>query len=168
MLKHLAERKCNPDFYPGFGYDEDVVSFPLYNFGRKRTGFIAYRPAGAKRVRNSEKGRYYTYITKGEVGVFGLESIDFSPYILLVSGLFKATALHRLGQCALHVSSVSPRMLVQQLRLYNRPYFAIGDNDSEGATFARKLGGIQSPVDVDEMTDTAIMEMVRELVVFNR
>ena len=143
---------------------DEEVRFPLYNFGKKRVGFVAYRPDGPKRAQNQEHGKYYTYITKGESAVFGLESIDYTPYILLVSGVFKATALHRLGQCALHVSSISPPVLVRNLRLLRRPYFAIGDNDSEGASFARKLGGIQSPVDVDEMHDTEIMEMVRALV----
>src|SRR6476661_2405839 len=106
MMEHLKSRKCNVHLYPSMAFNDEVASFPLYNFGRKRTGTLSYRPAGPKRVQNNEKGRYYTYITPGESGVFGLESIEFTPYIILVSGVFKATALHRLGQCALHVSSV--------------------------------------------------------------
>jgi hypothetical protein len=160
MLDHLVARKCDLNLYPGTTLTADEARFPLYNFGYKRTGFINYNPLGAKRVQNHERGKYYTYITSGEVGVFGLESIDFDETIILVSGLFKATALHRLGFCALHVSSISYRVLKPQLRLLGRPYFAIGDNDDEGAVFARRYGGIQSPVDVDEMADSDIVEMV--------
>lgn len=149
--------------YTGVGIAGEVVHFPLYNFGRKRTGFVAYRPNGPKRVQNGEYGKYYTYITKGEIGVFGMESIDFSSFILLVSGVFKATALHRLGYTALHVSSVSYRVLKPQLALLDRPYYAIGDNDAEGREFARRYGGIQSPIDVDEMDDFDIVRMVKEL-----
>lgn len=161
MLTHLQSRKCQLSLYPGTGFDDESVYFPLYNFGKKRTGFVAYRPGGPKRVQNNEKGRYYTYITSGEVGIFGMESIDFGPTIFLVSGVFKATALHRLGFCSLHISSVSYRVLKPQLELTLRPYVAIGDADDEGAQFARRYGGFQSPCDVDEMSDEAILEMIR-------
>jgi len=164
MMEHLETRKCDVSLYLGIGYGPDVVCFPLYNFGLKRTGTCFYRPNGPKRVQNDVKGKYYTYISKGEVGVFGMESIEFSPTILLVSGIFKATALHRLGYTALHISSISPRNLKPQLQLLNRPYFAIGDNDAEGAQFARRYGGIQSPVDVDEMFDYEIERMVEGLI----
>ena len=164
MMKHLEQRKCNPLIYPGIGINNEVVCFPLYNFGYKRTGFVAYRPDGPKRVQNNEKGKYWTYISSGEVGVFGMESIDYTPYILLVSGVFKATALHQLGQSALHISSVSPRVLQRQLGLLKRPYVAIGDNDAEGVGFARRYGGRTSPRDVDEMSYDEIKEFVSELV----
>jgi hypothetical protein len=160
MREHLRSRKCNHYLYPDMGIDKNVVVFSLYNFGGKRTGSLYYRPNAPKNVRNDEKGKYYTYITKGEVGVFGLESINFSREIILVSGVFKATALHMLGYTALHVSSVSPRVLRAQLSLLGRPYFAIGDNDAEGAEFVRRWGGFQSPVDVDEMSFLEIEEML--------
>lgn len=163
IITHLKNRKCDISLYPGAGIGAEAVCFPLRNFSGKQTGFISYRPDGAKRVQNDEKGKYYTYITKGETGVFGMESIDFTPEILLVSGIFKATALHRLGYCALHVSSVSYRVLKPQLRLLRRHYFAIGDNDDEGRLFARRYGGITSPCDVDEMEDSDIVKMVFDL-----
>jgi hypothetical protein len=162
MLEHLKARKCDVDLYPGFSCENDVAIFPLFNFGFKRTGSIYYRPDGAKRVQNDEKGRYYTYISPGEVGIFGLESLNFSDTIFLVSGIFKSTALHRLGFTALHVSSVSYRNLKPQLLVMGRPYKAIGDNDAEGAQFVRRYGGFQSPMDIDEMTDSDILEMIND------
>lgn len=153
-MKHLLSRKCDASLYNvSFG---EVITFPLYNFGKHRTGFITYRPGGPKRVQNAKEGRYYTYITPGEVGVFGLESLNFSNRIFLVGGLFKATALHRLGLTALHVSSVSYKNLKPQLGLLGRPVTAIGDNDKEGEDFASIYGGFTSYKDLDEMEENEL------------
>jgi hypothetical protein len=160
ILSHLRDRKCDVSLYTGASVGEDDVYFPLRNFSGKQTGYCVYTPNAPKKASNKEYGKYYTYITPGEMGVFGLESIEFSETIILVGGVFKATALHMLGYTALHVSSVSPRILRAQLSLLNRPYFAIGDNDAEGAQFARRWGGFQSPVDVDEMSFLEIEEML--------
>jgi hypothetical protein len=160
LAQHLRSRGMEPKLYSFTGYGEDCVEFPLYNFAEHMTGFLRYRPEGQKGVRNAEDGKYYTYITKGEVGVFGLESLGFSNTIYLVSGLFKASTLHRLGYAALHVSSVSPEVVKRHMYLMNRPYFGIGDNDKEGEEFADKYGGWQSPRDVDEMPDEQVHGML--------
>lgn len=162
MLEHLRARGMNPELYPYLGFENGVARFPLFNFGHKMTGYIQYRPGADKKLQNAPEGRYWTYISKNEIGVFGLESEKFSETIYLVSGLFKAATLHRLGYTAYHVSSVSPRVLKPQLKLLNRPYVAIGDNDDEGRQFARRYGGFTSLVDVDEMSDKAILEMINE------
>lgn len=133
----------------------------MYDFGRRYTGYQQYRPSASKKPQNNPKdGRYYSYVTKGEIALFGLESWDFSEVVYLVGGLFKATTLHRLGYSALHVSSVSHYFLKSQLRLLGRPYLAIGDNDDEGRQFARRYGGWTSPCDVDEMSDKDVHMMV--------
>ena len=149
-----------PDFYPGYGWEGDIARFPLRNFSGMMTGYIQYRPNGDKKSQNAEAGRYYTFITKGEIGVFGMESLYLSKTIYLTGGMFKASTLHRLGFAALHVSSVSPKVLKHQLYILNRPYIAIGDNDDEGRTFAQRFGGFTSPVDVDEMADSDVLEML--------
>lgn len=163
MLEHLKARGMDVSLYPHMGYTEDEATFPLYNFGGKRTGLLRYKPSVRKDRRNDPKStRYYTFIAdKGEIGVFGLESLDFSETIYLVGGMFKAATLHRLGFASLHVSAVSYRVLKPQLRLLRRPYLAIGDNDDEGRQFARRYGGFTSPVDVDEMDDRAVIEMLK-------
>jgi hypothetical protein len=133
----------------------------MYNFQGKMTGQLQYRPNGQKKVQNNEKyGKYYTHVSKNEISVFGLESLDFSRTIYLVGGLFKAATLHRLGYTAFHVSSVGYGNLLPQLRALSRPFKAIGDNDSEGAQFARRFCGWTSPLDVDEMSDDAVHEMI--------
>lgn len=164
MLEHLLQRGLNPMLYPQARSDGRVVLFPIYDFGGKRTGYIRYNPDGDKNGKNPKNGRYYTFIGEGQVGLFGTESLSNKGPIFLAGGLFKATTLHRLGYAALHVSSISPKVLRPQLQLLRRPYYALGDNDAEGAQFVRRYGGTQCPLDVDEMTDEAIHEMIRNLV----
>lgn len=162
MLKHLLQRGLDPMLYPQARTDGRIVLFPLYDFGGKRTGYIRYNPDGPKNTgKNPKDGKYYTFIGEGKVGLFGTESLSFPGPIFLTGGIFKATTLHRLGYVGLHVSSMSPKVLKPQLRLLRRPFFALGDNDAEGAQFVRRYGGVQCLRDVDEMTDKAVHELVR-------
>lgn len=160
---HLAARGMDLSLYPYASVDDEVACFPLYDFSGRMTGFHQYRPDGEKKNPNHPKlGRYFTYIASGKLGVFGLESLKFSKEIYLVGGLFKASTLHRLGYASLHVSGASYKHLKPQLALLNRPFLAIGDQDSEGAQFVARYGGWQSPSDVDEMLDQEIHRMVKE------
>lgn len=161
MVEHLQSRGLDPYLYPQARTDGRVVLFPLYDFAERRTGYIKYNPNGHKGGgKNPKDGKYFTYIGEGHVGLFGTESLNNRGPIFLTGGLFKATTLHRLGYAALHVSSISPRVLKPQLRLLRRPFYALGDNDAEGETFVRRYGGTVCPMDVDEMTDDAVHEMV--------
>lgn len=133
----------------------------MYDFGRRYTGYQQYRPGADKKPQNHPKlGRYYSHVSEGQVALFGFESWDFSEFVYLTGGLFKAATLHRLGYSALHVSGVSYRYLKPQLELTRRPFLAIGDNDDEGRQFARRYGGWTSPCDVDEMSDKDVHMMV--------
>jgi hypothetical protein len=162
MESHLRDRGMNPGLY-NYTTDGEAVDFPLYDFSYRLTGFQRYRPNGSKELQNDHlHGKYYASVTPGAVGVFGLESMSFSPTIYLVGGCFKASTLHRLGFTALHVSSVSYRALKPQLNLLGRRYLAVGDNDDEGRQFARRYGGFTSPCDVDEMKDEDVYTMLRE------
>lgn len=164
LKRHLCVRGLDLRLYTGVSFSEGEAIFPLYNFGGKRTGSLYYHPHGEKNGKNPKDGRYFTYVSAGETAVFGLESLELRGPIFLTGGMFKAATLHRLGYPALHVSSVSPKVLRQQLGLLRRPFFAIGDNDAEGAQFVRRWGGVQSPVDVDEMADEEVVRMVQSMV----
>ena len=162
LEKHLKSRGLQLDLYPHASLTEDVAIFPMYNFGKKMTGFNQYRPGAPKKgVDNHPKlGKYYSFVVKNEIAVFGMESWEFTEPVYLTGGMFKAATLNRLGYTSLHVSAVNPVVLRQQLELTGRPYFAIGDADAEGAQFVRRFGGFQSPVDVDEMSDADVHKMV--------
>lgn len=163
ILQHLLKRGLNPMLYPQARTDGRVVLFPLYDFAGRRTGYIKYNPDGPKNGKNPKDGKYFTYIGEGQVGLFGCESLTQPGPIFLTGGLFKATTLHRLGYAALHVSSISPRVLKPQLRLLQRPFYALGDNDAEGHAFVRRYGGTVCPMDVDEMTDKAILKLLEPM-----
>lgn len=161
MIEHLRNRGMVPELY-SCGYDDETACFMLYDFSRRLTGFQQYRPSGDKKISNKAKGKYWSYITKGEVGLFGLESWHFPGPVYLTGGMFKAATLHRLGFCALHVSAVSYKYLKPQLRLLRRPFLAIGDNDAEGKQFSARYGGFTSPRDLDEMTDQEVLCLLKQ------
>lgn len=150
----------NTLLYPTLACTDDVATVSLYDFGGRLSGFQQYRPDGEKKVSNKTSGKYWSYVPNGGVGVFGFESWRFSETVYLVGGMFKATTLHRLGYTALHVSAVSYKYLRPQLRLTGRPFRGIGDADEEGAQFAGRYNGFQSPVDVDEMSDEDVHGML--------
>ncbi len=158
----------NPDLYPYKAITDEVATFSLYDFNGSLSGFQQYRPLGPKKLQSNPEGKYFAYVPEGRVGIFGLESWDFSETIYLVGGLFKAATLNRLGYTALHVSAVSYKALKPQLRLLCRPYLAIGDNDDEGRTFVARYGGFTSPVDVDEMSDHDVLRMLENYAVHKR
>ena len=162
MLEHLLKRGLNPMLYPQARSDGRVVLFPLYDFVGRRTGYLRYNPDGPKDGKNPKDGKYFTYIGEGQMGLFGLESFSNRGPVFLTGGLFKATTLHRLGYAAIHISSISPKMLKPQLRLLGRAFYALGDNDAEGKAFVRRYGGTVCPMDVDEMTDEAVHNLVRK------
>jgi hypothetical protein len=161
MYEHLKNRGMTVALYPYAGIDNMVARFPMYDFGGRMTGFQQYRRYGEKKLPNDFKmGKYAIYVAQKQTSVFGLESFLFSHPIFLVGGMFKAATLHRLGYTALHVSAVSPKSLLPQLQILQRPFFAIGDNDLEGAGFVNIYGGWQSPIDVDEMPDSEVHRMI--------
>ena len=160
MLEHLRQRGMNTYLYPHLATTDDVATVSLYDFGGRLSGFQQYRPNAPKKLQNDPLGKYFAYVPSGGVGIFGFESWNFSNVVYLVGGMFKAVTLHRLGYTALHVSAVSYKYLRPQLQLTRRPFCAIGDADEEGAQFARRYNGFQSPVDVDEMSDEDVHRML--------
>lgn len=161
MLVHLKSRGMNTSLYPSLAATNEVATFTLFDFSGRLSGFQQYRPLGEKKESNKTSGKYWSYVPNGGVGVFGLESMDFTETVYLVGGLFKAATLHRLGYTALHVSAVSYKVLRPQLRLLRRPYVGVGDNDDEGRQFAARYRGFTSPLDLDEMKDEDVHELLR-------
>lgn len=169
LKHHLKERGMNPDLYkPAYGYSAGKVTFYLYNLTGQLVGYQHYRPmAGKKRQRNDPKfGRYFTYCPAQTIAVFGLECLDPTKDVLYVTeGVFKAAVLHRLGYNAIAVLTSTPKHMKSWFRILKRQYnlIAIGDADDAGRKLVNIVGnGFQSPVDLDEMTDEAILEMLNE------
>lgn len=169
LKQHLKERGMDPDLYkPAYGYSASKVTFYLYNLTGQIVGYQHYRPfAGKKKLKNDPKlGKYYTYCPKETIAVFGLETLDKRKKKLYVTeGIFKAAVLHRLGFNAIAVLTSTPKPMKRWFRLLRETYdvVAIGDADDAGRKLVTTVGkGFQSPTDLDEMTDEAILELLKE------
>lgn len=154
-----------PELYK-FSLGEGVVTFFLYNPTGKLVGYHQYRPFADKQSRDEPKqARYYTYLPRSVDGLFGLEQDDGKGTLYIVEGIFKAAKLHALGKNAIAVLGATPKRLKSQLRIWKatRPLFAIGDNDSAGQQLVNIVkAGIQSPRDLDEMTDDEVLEFIND------
>lgn len=167
LKEHLTSRGMNIVLYPII-YDakEEIITFYLYNLSRQVTGYQQYRPfKSAKQQRNDPKdGRYYTHLKGDQDGMFGLELLKGTRRtIYIVEGVFKAAVLHRLGYNAIAVLTSAPKRLKPWFGIMNETWnlVAIGDNDSAGALLVRTVGkGFQSPKDLDEMSDSDIIELL--------
>lgn len=162
LVKHLESRGMNTSLYRFF-VGEEVVTFLLYNPHGKLVGYQQYRPGADKKTKNDPReGRYFTYLPREVDGFFGLEQ-DVGGPLFIVEGVFKAAKLHSLGYSAVAVLGASPKRLKSWFRAVSRQrrLFAIGDNDAAGAGLVKIVGaGIQSPKDLDEMTDEEVMELI--------
>lgn len=180
LKQHLIERGMDPELYVvAYDYEEQSISFLLYNLSGQIVGYQKYRPGSEqKKKRNDEDlGRYYTFTSKHKSddgtsfkdGVFGLEAIlppvrftDRPLYI--VEGVFKAAVLHRLGFDAIAVLTSHPKRLKSFLRIVKtvRPVVGIGDPDPAGEKLVRFVGaGFTSPKDLDEMSDLSIIKLLQ-------
>ena len=164
MLAHLASRGITSGFVLG----DEVATFYLYNPHGKLVGYQQYRPGASKEKKNDPKqGRYFTYLPREVDGFWGLEQDQGGP-LFVVEGIFKAAKLHNLGFSAIAVLGASPVRLKSWFRAVRcqRLLFAIGDADKAGAGLVRIVGtGLQSPRDLDEMTDKEVLALVKT--VFN-
>lgn len=167
LRAHLVSRGMNPDLYQiSYDHDELVITFWLHNGVGHIVGYQQYRPTTTeKKIKNDPRsGRYYTYLPDGTDGVFGWDVINpVDRTIYVVEGVFKAAKLHRLGYNAIAVLTSTPKRLKPWFRIL-RPTWnlvGIGDNDDAGQKLVNTVkNGFKSPVDLDEMTDEAVVEML--------
>ena len=167
LLAHLRERGMDPDKYQlALDPVEGVVTYPLHNGSGKWVGYQAYRPDKTSKKMNDElECRYYTYLPSGVDGMFGIDQIDPTKRtIYIVEGVFKAAFLHRLGYNAIAVLTSHPKRLKPYFRIMKQTWdlIAIGDNDPAGQKLVNTVKkGFQSPVDIDEMSDYAVIHMLQ-------
>lgn len=167
LVAHLKERGMNPKLYRlNLCYKTNKITFFLYNLNGQIVGYQHYLPLiEEKGVKNNPKlGRYFTYLPKNTVGLFGLEALNKeNRKIYIVEGIFKAAMLHRLGFNAIAVLTSTPKRLKPFFFIMKQTYdlIAIGDNDKAGQYLINIVGkGFKSPKDLDEMEDKAILELL--------
>lgn len=152
---HLLSRNYDYSLYLNQTIDEmnGFLTVHLYNLDHKLVGYQRYKPDGSKRNYPLEEAKYLTYTMKDERAFWGLETINLTKTdLFVVEGLFKASALHRLGLNAICIMGSNPKHLQDVLLSFNMRLVAIGDNDEAGMNFNQhieNMGGVSLTLDKD-------------------
>lgn len=171
LIKHLLTRHYDPSRYKNHIVDTEnnILSVYLTNLSGQFVGFQQYNPLADKKVNNGKEGRYWTYLPRKCIGVWGLETLDRNKKDLyIVEGVFKCSALHSIGLNALAVLSCHPKHMKSWLHSLPFNLIGIGDNDEAGSGIIRVAGkGFKLDKDVDEYDleelEYLIQEMRKEL-----
>lgn len=153
LREHLLSRGFDDTKYHCWLSPRGWLTVPLYDLSGMLRGYQTYNPSAARGHGTCpSEAKYFTH--SSVQCVWGLETLEGTESTVLVAeSVFKAVALHNAGYPALAMLGSSPgKALLAQLKLLRCKLVAVGDNDSAGEKFAKKLNGFVSPVDVDEMT----------------
>lgn len=168
LLKHLLQRNYDPSRYKNQVLDcrNSILSVYLTNLCGQFVGFQQYRPlVSDKRTNNASEGRYFTFSQRGVNACWGVETLDpIKKDLYIVEGIFKASALHMIGENALAL--LTSRPVPMQSWLHTLPYnvIGIGDNDKAGKGMIEIAGqGFQSPVDLDELCLEDLDKLIRSM-----
>lgn len=168
MYKHLMSRHLKPNLYPGITIEQDTVTFLLWNLSGQLVGYQQYRPRGDKTIdMDREFSKYYPYIRKAALAVWGLERLNLENRIVfIVEGIFKACRFHNYHLNALAVLCNDPMPLAEWLRVMGYAVIAICDGDQAGKKLA-KYGDysyrLPDGVYVDEMTEVEFETLLTKL-----
>lgn len=139
ILDHLKNRYVDLDLYKPI-LSEEVATFYLYNLSGQIVGYQQYRPEADKTKKNNPKeGRYYTYISKDKIGVFGLESLHLTPGIVFVTeGIFDSVRLTKIGLSSIATLCNSPsKELINFIRSLGRQVIVVCDSDEAGKNLSK-------------------------------
>lgn len=169
---HLKSRYLNFNLHKVW-LDEyhTIATFPLWNLSEQLLGYLQYRPLANKQKKNNPKeGRYFTYLPKQSVGVWGLESWRQSDTLYVTEGVFDAARLTNSGLSAIALLSNDLNdSLKAWLRIVRsqRKVVAVCDGDAAGLKLA-KAGHcaivVKDNKDVSSLTKTEYKELLNELV----
>jgi hypothetical protein len=105
LALHLHDRHFSMNLHRVW-LSENTATVPLWNLSGQLVGYQQYRPLGSKEFNNDPReGKYFTRLERDRVGVWGLESWDFSDTLFVCEGLFDACKVTWLGYSALAVFS---------------------------------------------------------------
>jgi len=133
-VQELIDCGCKAD------EEERVITFPLYNASGKMTGYQEYRPDASKEKNNVRgESRYWTYVTKGELGYWGHHSLKEDVSALFITeGVMDAARLTSLGCQAIATLSNNPKHMKRLIDIWKSKYFVVTllDNDAAGQKLA--------------------------------
>jgi hypothetical protein len=167
LIKHLLTRKYDPTRYVNqvLDLENEVLTVYLSNLAGQFVGFQQYRSTvTCKKTNNAKDGRYFTHSARGVNACWGLETLDYrNKDLYIVEGIFKASALHMLGNNALALLTSNPKPMRSWLHTLPFNLIGIGDNDKAGkgmVNIVRK--GFQSELDLDEYSLEELELLLRE------
>lgn len=165
MIAHLKSRKYDVDKYlhHHIDFEGETASFYLFDEWERIVGFQTYRPnVKEKKVNNAQDGRYFIHNLKGEMGVWGLETMTFKGPLFVTESIFKAAAIHMAGYDAItHLSAGVPKRFLEFVdTLYSKAIF-IGDNDEAGLKFSKyRPNGFVTEKDLDDYTTEELQQIL--------
>lgn len=146
MREHLESRNMNLDLHKPC-LSAEVATFLLYNLSGQIVGYQRYNPSfpsaspGDGRQSNLRDRRYYNYVMKSQIGIFGLESFHLNvPCVFVTEGVFDACRLTQRGACAVAVLTNNPSSSMRNMLMcLGKPLVAVCDGDRSGVKL-RKAG----------------------------
>lgn len=137
----------------------------MYNLSCQYIGYQQYRPDADKvRKNHTRLGRYFTYLTKGQSTVWGLDLLNQKDKrLFLTEGIFKACRFHNYGLNALAVIGNNPKHLKEWFKLlsYHYEIICICDEDDAGRALA-KFGDRYISKTVDELSEGEFLDFLTE------
>ena len=166
--EHLLNRNYDPALYVNQTIDDEnhLLTVHLYNDDGKFIGYQRYNPNGVKKNNTPDDAKYSTYTMKGEKAIWGLETLDFRKgELFVVEGLFKASALHRLGLNAVSIMGNNAKTHKEFLLDTNLHLIAICDYDMAGIQMGIGVEAIDGEAwildkDVDEYTTIELQSLM--------
>lgn len=145
MRDHLVSRHMDLNVHRAL-LSPEVATILMYNLSGQVVGYQRYNPSfpsafpGDGRQSSLRDRRYYNYVTKGQIGLFGLESFSLnSPCVFVTEGVFDACRLTKRGVCAIAMLTNTPSSSMKNfLRCLAKPLIAVCDDDAAG----RKLRSV--------------------------
>lgn len=170
VLKHLKSRYFDTNVHTAWiDEDEGVATYPLWNLTGQMVGFQQYRPSATKKKDNHPReSRYFSWRKNKVVGVWGLESWNFTDTLFVTEGVFDAARLTSRGYSAIATLSNdlddSHKGWLWLVRKARR-VVVVCDNDAAGRKLA-KYGHLHHVMsdgkDLGEASDEYVTELLRE------
>jgi hypothetical protein len=139
MKEYVIRRHIDIKLHnPILDEENKTVTYLIWNLSGKLVGYQQNKPYAPKIVENVKDKKYYNYTSKGELAVWGLESVkNDDGVIYLTEGIYDAARLTEKGKTALAVCGNDPRHLRNWISLLQRPIVSVCDNDSAGRKLAK-------------------------------
>ena len=172
MRDHLISRHVDLNLHRPH-LSAEVSTFLLYNLSEQIVGYQRYNPSfpsafpGDGKQNNLRDRRYYNYVSKGHIGIFGLESFNLSvSCVFITEGVFDACRLTSRGACALAMLTNNPSTSMRNfLQCLGKPIIAVCDDDKSGVKL-RKCGHYYETVkegkDLGECPDSFVTYLLEK------